>query len=103
MSTDHPTRGHRLEGIRYAGSPAGMIINALRGIHVCVPRNMTQAAGFYNTLLASDASRICSLNPLNGYRTKENFHRIWANSNAIRIPEVLKEAKDLTIVTLDLV
>ena len=48
------TRGHRLEGIWHSGSPMGMIINSLRGMHVCVPRNMTKAAGFYNTLMAAD-------------------------------------------------
>ena len=64
------TRGHRLEGIWHSGSPMGMIINSLRGIYVCVPRNMTQAAGFYNTLLCADEPALV-IEPLNGYRLKE--------------------------------
>ena len=66
------TRGHRLEGIWHSGSPMGMIINALRGIHVCVPRNMTKAAAFYNTLLKADEPALV-IEPLNGYRTKERM------------------------------
>ncbi len=93
------TRGHRLEGIWHAGSPMGMIINALRGIHICVPRNMTQAAGFYNTLLASDDPGLV-IEPLNGYRTKE---RLPANLGEIKtplgVPETLIQGTDLTIVT----
>ncbi|MBI1287549.1 MAG: transketolase [Flavobacteriales bacterium] len=93
------TRGHRLEGIWHAGSPMGMIINALRGVHVCVPRNMTQAAGFYNTLLASDDPGLI-IEPLNGYRTKE---KLPSNLGAFRIPlgtpEMLREGSDITIVT----
>ncbi|MCF8276093.1 MAG: transketolase [Flavobacteriales bacterium] len=93
------TRGHRLEGIWHAGSPMGMIINALRGIHVCVPRNMTQAAGFYNTLLASDDPGLI-IEPLNGYRTKEKLpSNLGEFKTPLGIPEVLKEGKDLTIVT----
>ena len=64
------TRGHRLEGIWHSGSPMGMLINAIRGIYVLVPRNMTQAAGFYNTMLLSDDPAII-IEPLNGYRLKE--------------------------------
>ena len=93
------TRGHRLEGIWHAGSPMGMIINALRGIHVCVPRNMTQAAGFYNTLLASDDPGLI-IEPLNGYRTKEKLpSNLGEFKTPLGIPEVLKEGTDLTMVT----
>jgi 2-oxoisovalerate dehydrogenase E1 component len=66
------TRGHRLEGIWHSGSPMGLILGSLRGFQVCVPRNMTQAAGFYNTLLNSDDPGIV-IEPLNGYRTKEKL------------------------------
>jgi 2-oxoisovalerate dehydrogenase E1 component len=93
------TRGHRLEGIWHSGSPMGMIIHSLRGIHVCVPRNMTQAAGFYNTLLASDEPALI-IEPLNGYRLKEKQP---ANLGEFRIPlgipEILSEGTDLTLVT----
>jgi len=93
------TRGHRLEGIWHAGSPMGMIINALRGIHICVPRNMTQAAGFYNTLLASDDPGLI-IEPLNGYRTKEKLpSNLGEFKTPLGIPEILKEGTDLTIVT----
>ena len=66
------TRGHRLEGIWHSGSPMGMIINALRGIHILVPRNMTQAAGFYNTMVESDEPALI-IEPLNAYRIKEKL------------------------------
>src|SRR4029078_10788794 len=93
------TRGHRLEGVWHSGSPMGMIINALRGIHVLVPRNMVQAAGFYNTMLASDEPALI-IECLNGYRSKE---KLPANLGDFRIPlgvpEVLCEGTDLTIVT----
>ena len=93
------TRGHRLEGIWHSGSPMGMIINSLRGIHVCVPRNLTDAAGFYNTLLKGDDPAII-IEPLNGYRIKE---RIPANlgefTTPLGIPEVLTKGTDLTIVS----
>jgi pyruvate/2-oxoglutarate/acetoin dehydrogenase E1 component/TPP-dependent pyruvate/acetoin dehydrogenase alpha subunit len=93
------TRGHRLEGIWHAGSPMGMIINALRGVNICVPRNMTQAAGFYNTLLASDDPGLV-IEPLNGYRTKE---KLPSNLGEFKTPmgviETLKEGSDLTVVT----
>jgi pyruvate/2-oxoglutarate/acetoin dehydrogenase E1 component/TPP-dependent pyruvate/acetoin dehydrogenase alpha subunit len=93
------TRGHRLEGIWHAGSPMGMIINALRGVHVCVPRNMTQAAGFYNTLLASDDPGLV-IEPLNGYRTKEKLpSNLGEFKTPLGIPETLKEGSDITIVT----
>lgn len=93
------TRGHRLEGIWHSGSPMGMIINSIRGMYVCVPRNMTQAAGMYNTLLQSDDAAIV-IEPLNGYRMKEPMP---SNIGEFRIPlgkpEVLREGNDLTIVT----
>ncbi len=93
------TRGHRLEGIWHAGSPMGMIINALRGVHVCVPRNMTQAAGFYNTLLASDDPGLI-IEPLNGYRTKEKLpSNLGQFRTPLGTPEILHEGTDITIVT----
>ncbi|MCF8464671.1 MAG: transketolase [Flavobacteriales bacterium] len=93
------TRGHRLEGIWHAGSPMGMIINALRGIHICVPRNMTQAAGFYNTLLASDDPGLI-IEPLNGYRTKERLpSNLGEFKTPLGVPETLTQGTDLTIVT----
>lgn len=93
------TRGHRLEGIWHSGSPIGMMLGALRGIHLLVPRNMTQAAGFYNTLLAADEPAIV-IEPLNGYRSKE---RMPSNPGQFRIPlglvECLSEGNDVTLVT----
>ena len=93
------TRGHRLEGIWHSGSPLSMVINSIRGIHVCVPRNMTQAAGFYNTLLASDEPALV-IEPLNAYRLKE---RMPENLGEFRVPigkpEILKEGKDISLVT----
>ena len=93
------TRGHRLEGIWHSGSPMGMIINSIRGIHVCVPRNMTQAAGMYNTLIAADEPALV-IEPLNGYRTKEP---IPTNLGEFRValgqPDIVKEGTDLTIVS----
>jgi len=93
------TRGHRLEGIWHSGSPMGMIVNAVRGIHVCVPRNMTKAAGFYNTLLKGDEPAIV-VEPLNGYRTKEKMPiNIGEFCEALGVPEIVKEGKDLTVVS----
>lgn len=93
------TRGHRLEGIWHAGSPMGMIINSLRGIHICVPRNMTQAAGFYNTLLSSDDPGLV-IEPLNGYRSKEKLpENLGEFKTPLGVPEVLVNGTDLTIVT----
>lgn len=93
------TRGHRLEGVWHSGSPMGMIINAIRGIHVMVPRNMVQAAGFYNTLLASDEPGLI-VECLNGYRLKE---KLPSNIGEFRIPlgvpEILQEGTDMTLVT----
>ncbi len=93
------TRGHRLEGIWHSGSPMGMIINSLRGIYVLVPRNMTQAAGFYNTMLAADDPAII-IEPLNGYRLKERLpDNIGDFRTPLGIPEVLSEGTDVTLVT----
>lgn len=93
------TRGHRLEGIWHSGSPLGMIVNSLRGIHVCVPRNMTKAAGFYNTLMKADDPAIV-IEPLNGYRTKEKTpNNIGEFCEALGKPEIVKEGNDLTIVS----
>lgn len=93
------TRGHRLEGIWHAGSPMGAVINLLRGMHICVPRDMTQAAGFYNTLLLGDEPGIV-VEVLNGYRLKE---RMPANIGAITVPlgvpEILRPGNDITLVT----
>lgn len=93
------TRGHRLEGIWHSGSPMGMIVNALRGIHICVPRNMTQAAGMYNTLLRGDEPALV-IECLNGYRIKE---KLPTNVGDFTVPlgkaEVLKEGTDITIVS----
>lgn len=93
------TRGHRLEGIWHSGSPMGMIVNSLRGMYVCVPRNMTKAAGFYNTLLLGDEPALV-IEPLNGYRTKE---RIPTNIGEFRtplgIPEIVKSGSDITLVS----
>lgn len=93
------TRGHRLEGIWHAGSPLSMVINSIRGVYVAVPRNMTQAAGFYNTFLASDDPALI-IEPLNGYRLRE---RRPTNLGKFRIPigipEVLRKGNDITIVT----
>ena len=93
------TRGHRLEGIWHSGSPMGAIINAVRGMYVCVPRNMTTAAGFFNTLLASDDPALI-IEPLNGYRTKEKRP---ANLGEFKIPlgvpEIVKPGSDITIVS----
>ena len=93
------TRGHRLEGIWHSGSPIQMILGAIRGIHLCVPRDMTQAAGFYNTLLRSDEPAIV-IEPLNGYRLKERIpSNIGEFTLPLGVPEVLREGSDVTIVT----
>ncbi len=93
------TRGHRLEGIWHAGSPLSMVINSIRGIHVAVPRNMTQAAGFYNTYLASDQP-VLIIEPLNGYRLHEKKpSNIGEYRIAPGVPEVLRHGKDVTLVT----
>ncbi|MFC6095302.1 thiamine pyrophosphate-dependent enzyme [Flavobacterium qiangtangense] len=93
------TRGHRLEGIWHSGSPMGMIINAIRGIHVLVPRNMTKAAGFYNTLLETDEPALV-VECLNGYRLKEKMPtNIGEFKTPIGVVETLKEGKDITLVS----
>ena len=93
------TRGHRLEGIWHSGSPLGFILNAMRGIHICVPRDMTQAAGMYNTLLRGDEPALV-IESLNGYRLKE---RLPANIGDFTVPlgkaEVIKQGTDVTVVT----
>ncbi|MEO7306142.1 MAG: thiamine pyrophosphate-dependent enzyme [Ferruginibacter sp.] len=93
------TRGHRLEGIWHSGSPMGMIINALRGMYVCVPRNMVQAAGMYNTLLQSNDPGLV-IECLNGYRLKEKLpSNLMAYTVPLGVPEIVKEGTDVTIVT----
>lgn len=93
------TRGHRLEGVWHSGSPMGMIINAVRGMHVLVPRNMTQASGFYNTLLKSDEPALV-IECLNGYRLKEILpDNIGEFTLPLGVPEILREGSDLTLVT----
>ncbi len=93
------TRGHRLEGIFHAGSPMAGIINLVRGMHVLVPRNLTQAAGFYNTLIQSDDPAIV-VETLNGYRLRERTpENIGEFTVPIGVPEVITEGKDLTIVS----
>jgi 2-oxoisovalerate dehydrogenase E1 component len=93
------TRGHRLEGVWHAGSPIGMILHSLRGIYVLVPRDMTQAAGFYNTMLQSDDPALI-IECLNGYRLKERLpDNISDFTVPLGIPEILKEGGDVTIVT----
>ena len=93
------TRGHRLEGIWHSGSPMGMIINALRGMYVCVPRNMVQAAGMYNTLLQSNDPGLV-IECLNGYRLKEKLpSNLMAYTVPLGVPEIVKEGTEVTIVT----
>jgi pyruvate/2-oxoglutarate/acetoin dehydrogenase E1 component len=93
------TRGHRLEGVWHSGSPMGMIVNACRGIYVCVPRNMTKAAGFYNTLIEADEPALV-IEPLNGYRSKEPLpNNIGDFKIPLGIPEVVRQGTDLTIVS----
>lgn len=93
------TRGHRLEGIWHSGSPMGMIINSLRGMYVCVPRNMTQAVGMYNTLLMSNDPAII-IECLNGYRLKEKLPvNLLDYRVPLGVPEVIKEGGDITIVS----
>lgn len=93
------TRGHRLEGVWHSGSPIGMILGSLRGLHICVPRNMTQAAGMYNTLFRSDEPALV-IECLNGYRLKE---KLPENVGEYTVPlgkaEVIKEGTDITVVS----
>ena len=93
------TRGHRLEGVWHSGSPMGMIINAIRGIHVLVPRNMTKAAGFYNTLLEKDEPALV-VECLNGYRLKEKMPtNLGEFKTPIGVVETIKEGSDITLVS----
>jgi pyruvate/2-oxoglutarate/acetoin dehydrogenase E1 component/TPP-dependent pyruvate/acetoin dehydrogenase alpha subunit len=93
------TRGHRLEGIWHSGSPMGMIINALRGMYVCVPRNMTQAAGMYNTLLQSNDPALV-IECLNGYRLKEKLPTNLLDFTVpLGVPEIIKNGTDVSLVS----
>ncbi|GGC11851.1 transketolase [Dyadobacter sediminis] len=93
------TRGHRLEGIWHSGSPMGAMLGSLRGMHVAVPRNFTQAAGFYNTLMQGDDPALI-IEPLNSYRQKEILpDNIGEICVPLGIPEIIREGKDITIVT----
>lgn len=93
------TRGHRLEGVWHSGSPMGMILNSIRGIYVLVPRNMTKAAGFYNTMLQSDDPALI-IECLNGYRLKERIPlNIGEFTIPLGVPEVLRTGTDVTVVT----
>jgi pyruvate/2-oxoglutarate/acetoin dehydrogenase E1 component len=93
------TRGHRLEGIWHSGSPMGMLLNALRGFVICVPRNMVQAAGMYNTILQSNDPALM-VECLNGYRLKEKLPtNLLEFTVPVGVPEVIKEGEDVTIVS----
>jgi pyruvate/2-oxoglutarate/acetoin dehydrogenase E1 component len=93
------TRGHRLEGIWHSGSPMAGIINLVRGMHVCVPRNFVQAAGMYNTLLKGDDPAIV-VEVLNGYRLKEQLPtNMGQYSVPLGVPEVVRTGTDITLVT----
>lgn len=92
------TRGHRLEGIWHSGSPIGMILHSLRGMHILVPRNMTQAAGFYNTMLQSDEPALI-IECLNGYRLKERMpDNLGEYTIPLGVPEIIAAGNDVTIV-----
>ncbi len=93
------TRGHRLEGVWHSGSPMGMIINSLRGMNICVPRNMVQAAGMYNTLLQSDEPGLV-VECLNGYRLKERRpDNLFEMTVPLGVPDILQEGTDITVVS----
>ncbi len=93
------TRGHRLEGIWHSGSPMGVILAGARGMHLCVPRNLTEAAGFYNLLLKGDDPAIV-IEPLNGYRLKELLpENIGEFTTPLGVPEIVKEGTDITVVS----
>jgi len=93
------TRGHRLEGVWHAGSPIGMILHSIRGMYVLVPRDMTQAAGFYNSLLLADDAALV-IECLNGYRLKEKLpDNIAEFTVPLGVPEILRAGEDVTIVT----
>jgi pyruvate/2-oxoglutarate/acetoin dehydrogenase E1 component len=93
------TRGHRLEGVWHSGSPMQMLLGSLRGIHLLVPRDMTRAAGFYNTILDSDEPALV-IEPLNGYRIKEKMpSNLGKFKVPVGVPEVLTDGTDVTLVT----
>ncbi|MFO7655954.1 MAG: thiamine pyrophosphate-dependent enzyme [Bacteroidales bacterium] len=93
------TRGHRLEGVWHSGSPLSMVINSIRGVYVCVPRNLTQASGFYNTLLEGEDPALV-IEPLNAYRLKERMpDNIGEFKVPLGIPEIMENGTDLTLVT----
>ena len=93
------TRGHRLEGVWHSGSPMAAVLNAIRGVYFCVPRDMTRAAGMYNTLLRSDDSAIV-VEVLNGYRSKERRpSNVGEFTVPLGVPEVLRVGADLTLLT----
>ncbi len=93
------TRGHRLEGVWHSGSPMGMLLNSLKGIYLLVPRNMTKAAGLYNTMLASDDTALM-IESLNGYRLKEKMpSNLPEYTEPLGVPEILREGEDVTIIT----
>ena len=93
------TRGHRLEGVWHAGSPMALLLGSLHGMHICVPRNMTQAAGFYNLLMQADDPALV-IECLNGYRLKEEMPTNLSEFTVpLGIPEILNEGNDVTIVT----
>ena len=93
------TRGHRLEGIWHSGSPLSMVINSIRGVYVLVPRDMTRAAGFYNTMLKSDEPALI-IEPLNGYRLREKKPlNIGEFCIPVGIPEIIEQGNDVTLVT----
>lgn len=93
------TRGHQLQGMWHSGSPMSMLLGSMRGIHLCVPRNMTQAAGFYNTLLKGDEPALV-IEPLKGYYVREKLpENIGKYAIPLGIPEILEEGDDLTLVT----
>jgi pyruvate/2-oxoglutarate/acetoin dehydrogenase E1 component/TPP-dependent pyruvate/acetoin dehydrogenase alpha subunit len=93
------TRGHRLEGIWHSGSPLSLVINSIRGMHVCVPRDMTRAAGMYNTLLQGEDPALI-IEPLNGYRIREKRpSNLGEYKISLGIPEVLVEGSDVTVAT----
>lgn len=93
------TRGHRLEGIWHSGSPLGMMINALRGLYICVPRNMVQAVGFYNSLLQSNDPAVV-VECLNGYRLKEKLPaNLLEYTIPLGVPDIIREGTDVTVVS----
>jgi 2-oxoisovalerate dehydrogenase E1 component len=84
------TRGHRLEGIWHSGSPISMLINSVKGVYVCVPRDMAHAAGFYNTLMEGQDPAVV-IEPLNGYRLRERLpDNIGQNTNLLWVPGILE-------------